>query len=82
MQYALRAFNEQFHNLIKATQSIADEQEDWIDWIWKRESYKDAKRSESFFLHLIPLWGLTHNRTERVMCDTETYCIWIRFWFR
>lgn len=31
MQYALRAFNEQFHNLIKATQSIADEQEDWID---------------------------------------------------
>lgn len=37
MQYALRAFNEQFHNLIKATQSIADEQEEWIDWIWKRE---------------------------------------------
>lgn len=56
-------FNEQFHNLIKATQSIADEQE--VDRLNERE-LQVCKNIEEF-LHF-PLWTyeLQDTQTKRV----------------
>lgn len=56
-------FNEQFHNLIKATQSIADEQE--VDRLNERE-LQGCKNIEEF-LHF-PLWTyeLQDTQTKRV----------------